>query len=183
MGARPAADRDTVVMARLGRTLLRGQDAAMRAGAARRLGERGLVSAYAWLRNALWDPSEAVRESAVDAIAALAVVQSAGELAALYAWSGPRLRREVMRAVRRIGSTADFAGMLFLAAGDPDREVRALAARAGRQKGWNNRATSLGATGTARERPPECRNCATPPGAAGSARERPRSRGPGQRRA
>jgi HEAT repeat protein len=130
MGARPAADRDTVVMARLGRTLLRGQDAAMRAGAARRLGERGLVSAYAWLRHALWDPSEAVRESAVDAIAALAVVQSAGELAALYAWSGPRLRRAVLRAVNRIGYRSEFDGILSLARDDPDSKVRALAARA-----------------------------------------------------
>jgi hypothetical protein len=104
--------------------------------------------------------------SAVAAVGNLAVRQSAGELAALYAWSGPRLRREVLRAVQRIGSTPDFAGMLFLAAGDPDREVRAIAARAGRPPECRQ------------ERPPECRQERPPE----CRQERPRLRGPGQRR-
>ena len=155
---------------RLGKVLFLSASPERRAWAARSLAEAGCISAYAYLRRALWDSDEEVRMSAVAAVGILAVRQSAGELAALYACSGPRLRREVVRAVQRIGSAADFAGMLFLAAGDPDREVRAMAARAGRQKGWSNCATSLGATGSARERPLECRQ------------ERPRPCGPGRRR-
>jgi len=117
---------------RLGTTLLMGRDASQRAGAAQRLGRRGFVSAYAYLRYALWDPAETVRASAVGAIGALAVGQSAGELAALYAWSGPRLRRAVLRAVRRIGYRSAFDGILALARDDPDAKVRGLAARAER---------------------------------------------------
>ena len=117
---------------RLGTTLLMGRDASQRAGAARRLGRQGFVSAYAYLRHALWDPAETVRASAVEAIGALAVGQSAGELAALYAWSGPRLRRAVLRAVHRIGYSSGFEGILSLARDDPDAKVRGLAARAER---------------------------------------------------
>jgi HEAT repeat protein len=117
---------------RLGATLLHGTNAAQRAAAARHLGAQGFVSAYAYLRHALWDPDETVRASAVDAIGALAVSQSAGELAALYAWSGPRLRRAVLRAARRIGVPSAFDGILALARDDPDARVRVLAARAER---------------------------------------------------
>jgi len=132
MHARPRTAREPAGVAQLGKTLLLGRDASLRAWAARSLGERGLVSAYAYLRHALWDPEEAVRESAVDAIAALAVIQSAGELAALYAWSGPRLRRTIVRAVNRIGYRSEFEGILSLAQDDPDPKVRALSARGGR---------------------------------------------------
>ncbi len=132
MEARPGASRQPAGASQLGKTLLLGRDAALRAWAARTLGERGQVSAYAWLRHALWDPEEEVRESAVEAIAGLAVIQSAGELAALYAWSGPRLRRAVLRAVSRIGYRSEFDGILCLAREDPDHGVRTLAARAGR---------------------------------------------------
>ena len=130
---------------RLGKVLLSSTSPERRAWAARSLAKAGYISAYAYLRRALWDSDEEVRLSAVAAVGNLAVRQSAGELAALYAWSGPRLRREVVRAVQRIGSRADFAGILLLAAGDPDREVRALAARAGRPPECRQ------------ERPPECR--------------------------
>ena len=132
MQAQPDTDRKPAGTSQLGKTLLLGRDASLRAWAAHRLGERGQISAYAYLRHALWDPAEAVRESAVEAIAALAVIQSAGELAALYAWSGPRLRRTVLRAVNRIGYRSEFDGILALAREDPDARVRALAARAQR---------------------------------------------------
>ena len=128
----PSAPRTPLSLAQLGKTLLLGKDASLRAWAARSLGERGHVSAYAYLRHGLWDPAEAVRQNVVEAIGALAVVQSAGELAALYAWSGPRLRRTVLQAVRRIGYRTEFDGILSLAREDPDSRVRALAARAGR---------------------------------------------------
>ena len=117
---------------RLGSTLLHGVSAAERAAAARHLGAQGFVSAYAYLRHALWDPDESVRATAVEAIGALAIRQSAGELAAVYAWSGPRLRRAVLRAARRMGVPSAFDGILALARDDPDGRVRVLAARAER---------------------------------------------------
>jgi len=125
---RAAADPSDV--ARLGKLLLLGRNAALRARAADTLAELGLVCAWAYLRHALWDPDETVRESAVEAVGSLAVRQSAGELAAVYAWSGPRLRQAVLRAVRRIGYRSEFDGILALARGDPDSKVRALAGRA-----------------------------------------------------
>lgn len=115
---------------RLGKVLLMSTSADRRAWAARALAEAGHLSAYAYLRRAFWDRDEQVRESAVSAVADLAVSQCAGELAAVYAWSGPRVRRAVLRAAARI--RADFAGLFFLAAADSDREVRVLAARAAR---------------------------------------------------
>jgi HEAT repeat protein len=119
-------------IAQLGKTLLLGRKESLRAWAAWTLGQRGQVSAYAYLRHALWDPAESVRESAVEAIGRLAVQQSAGELAALFAWSRPRLRRLIVSTVRRIGYRSEFDGILCLARQDPDSRVRALAARAGR---------------------------------------------------
>ena len=130
MRLRPRTAAEPSEVARLGKLLLMGRNAALRARAADMLAELGLVCAWAYLRHALWDPEEAVRESAVEAVGSLAVRQSAGELAALYAWSGPRLRRAVLRAVRRIGYRSEFDGILALAREDPDSKVRALARRA-----------------------------------------------------
>jgi HEAT repeat protein len=130
MSLRAAAAGEPADVARLGKMLLMGRNAALRAWAADALADRGMVSAYAYLRHALWDPDEKVRESAVQAIGSLAVRQSAGELAALFAWSGPRLRQAVLRAVRRIGCHSEFDGILALARRDPDSKVRALAGRA-----------------------------------------------------
>ena len=127
---------DAGAVSRLGKVLLLSTSAERRAWAARALGERGSSVAYAYLRRALWDPEESVRASAVDAIGELTVIQSAGELAAVYAWSGPRLRRAILRIVRRIGTVSAFDGILRLATLDPDRSVRALAARAGRSPPW-----------------------------------------------
>jgi hypothetical protein len=118
---------------RLGKVLLLSTCAERRAWAARALAAAGHLSAYGYLRRALWDADERVRISAVAAVGVLKVGQCAGELAAVYAWSGPRVRREVLRAVTRLAGTADFAGLLLLAAGDHDREVRALASRAARR--------------------------------------------------
>jgi hypothetical protein len=115
---------------RLGKVLLTSTSAERRAWAARALAAAGHLSAYGWLRRALWDSDEQVRASVVAAVGELDVGQCAGELAAVYAWSGPRVRREVLRAAMRLVGRADFAGLLVLAAGDHDREVRVLAARA-----------------------------------------------------
>ena len=117
---------------RLGKVLLLSTSAGRRAWAAGALAAAGHVSAYAYLRRALWDPDERVRQSVVAAVGVLGVAQCAGELAAVYAWSGPRVRREVLRVVARMAARVDFAGLLVLAACDTDREVRTLAARAAR---------------------------------------------------
>jgi HEAT repeat protein len=123
-------------VARIGKVLLLSRDPGRRAGAAHALGESGLRSAYAYLRRALWDPTEEVRLSAVRAVAMLDVGQSEGELAALYAWSSPRIRRAVLRAALRVTTGPAyherFQGVFSLAAEDPDRRVRAMAARGSR---------------------------------------------------
>jgi HEAT repeat protein len=129
MGARPRAELDPEEVAGLGKLLLMGRTPSLREWAAGALAECGMVSAYAYLRHALWDPVESVQRSAVRAVASLSVRQCAGELAALYAWSGPRLRREILRAVRRIGSGSGFDAVLRLAQDDPDSRVRLLALR------------------------------------------------------
>ena len=120
---------------RLGKVLLTSPFAERRAWAAQALASAGRLSAYAYLRRALWDRDETVRVSAVRAVGELAVSQCAGELASVYAWSGPRVRREVLRAAARMTGRADFSGLLFLAAGDTDRGVRAMAARVERGAG------------------------------------------------
>jgi hypothetical protein len=119
-------------VARMGKVLLLSRDPQRRASAARVLGESGYRSAYAYLRRAFWDPSEEVRLSAVHAVERLAVLQSAGELADLYAEATPRVRRAVLRVA---GSAAAegfdrFRGVLRLGVDDPDRRARSLAERA-----------------------------------------------------
>ena len=131
----PASRLGAAEIARVGDVLLAGPDAARRAEAARLLGECGNPSAYAWLRRGLWDHDEEVRVKVVDAIGELDAAQALGELAALYAWSGPRVRRAIVRAAARLGAAPGQGGVLVLAAEDPDRRVRALASRAVRAAG------------------------------------------------
>jgi hypothetical protein len=132
MRIRPRTAVDPAEVAGLGKVLLMSREASRREWAARTLAERGMVCAYAYLRHAFWDPVESVRESAVQAVAALAVRQSAAELAALYAWSGPKMRMSILRAVRRIDGGSGFDAVLRLARDDPDSRVRLLASRAGK---------------------------------------------------
>ena len=115
---------------RYGKVLLLSTSPQRRAECARWLAASGCVSAYAYLRQALWDPDETVRVCVVGAIGDLAVRQSGGELAAVYAWSGPRVRRAILMAVGRMGHLPEFDGLLGMAMTDPDRRVRVLASRA-----------------------------------------------------
>jgi HEAT repeat protein len=133
---------------RLGKVLLTSPFAERRAWAAQALASVGRLSAYAYLRRALWDNDETVRVNAVRAVGELAVSQCAGELASVYAWSGPRVRREVLRAAARMAGRADFSGLLFLAAGDTDRGVRAMAARV--ERGVGPQRSSAGGRGVQR---------------------------------
>jgi hypothetical protein len=119
-------------MARTGKVLLLSSDPERRVCAARALGASGYRSAYGYLRQAFWDPSEEVRLSVVQAVEKLSVLQSAGELAALYAESTPRVRRAVLHAaLSAVAEGLDsFAGVLRLGVDDPDPRARGLAARA-----------------------------------------------------
>lgn len=123
-------ERSAEEVPRYGKVLLLSTSPQRRAECARWLGASGCASAYAYLRQALWDADETVRVCVVGAVGDLAVGQSGGELAALYAWSGPRVRRAILMAVERIGHLSAFDGLLGMAMKDPDRRVRALAARA-----------------------------------------------------
>jgi hypothetical protein len=122
----------TAEVPREGKILLLSRDPARRAAAAQRLGRSACAAAYGWLRQALWDPEESVQLRVVEAVGELAAHQALGELAALFAWSGPRVRRAVVRAAGRIAPGPSQGGILSLAAGDPDHEVRSLAQRAAR---------------------------------------------------
>jgi HEAT repeat protein len=121
----PAAD-----VARTGKVLLLSTDPGRRAEAARALGATGAPAAWAWLRRALWDADDAVRIAVVDAAGELGAAQAHGELAAVFAWSSPQVRRAVVRAAARIASGP--SGLLSLAASDTDPGVRGMAARAAR---------------------------------------------------
>lgn len=123
--ARPAAD-----VGRSGKVLLLSTDPWRRAEAARELGASGDPAAWAWLRRALWDADEPVRIAVVDAAGDLGAAQAHGELAAVFAWSGPRVRRAVVRAAARIAGGP--SGLLSLAASDTDSAVRGMAVRAAR---------------------------------------------------
>jgi HEAT repeat protein len=122
-------ERSAEEVPRYGKVLLLSTSPERRAECARWLGASGCSSAYAYLRQALWDADETVRVLVVEAVGELAIRQSGGELAALFAWSGPRVRRSILRAVSRIGYLSEFDGLLSMAVTDPDRRVRALAAR------------------------------------------------------
>jgi hypothetical protein len=115
---------------RMGKILLLSTSAERRAWAARSLGLCGHVTAWGWLRRALWDADEDVRVCVVESVSLLGVTQAAGELAALYAWSGPRLRRAVARAAVRMAGMPGWQPLLRLAEDDPDARIRAMAARA-----------------------------------------------------
>ncbi|HEY9595102.1 MAG TPA: HEAT repeat domain-containing protein [Spirochaetia bacterium] len=117
-------------VARTGKVLLLSTQPSRRAWAARCLGMSGQVAAYAWLRRALMDPDEDVRVCVVEAVGLLGVAQAAGELAALYAWSGPRVRRSVIRAAARMAGVPGWAPLLRLALDDTDGRIRAMAVRA-----------------------------------------------------
>jgi curved DNA-binding protein CbpA len=119
----------------MGHMLLSSREPALRAFAAGALGNSGRRTAYAFLRKALLDPEEAVVRTVVSAIGKLSILQSAGELAALYMRSGPAVRREILSCVRSIlppgtarSPTFDgFAAIANMGTMDSDPKVRAIA--------------------------------------------------------
>jgi len=122
---------------KMGRLLLTSKEPALRAFAARTLGNSGRRTAYAFLRKALLDPEETVVRCAVMAIGKLSILQCAGELAALYAKAGVPVRKDILLCVRSIMARHaalaprrdGFSAILRIAAKDEDPEIRATAAR------------------------------------------------------
>jgi len=109
----------------LGKLVREGKVAEMRAFAAKRLGFSGKKSAYPYLRDALSDPSELVIVSAVEAIGRLKVLQSSGELAALFARANRRVKLTILETVEKIGRRQGFSRILVLGMQSSDRELRA----------------------------------------------------------
>lgn len=107
----------------LGEQLLTASSATLRAFAARSLGNSGKVSAYIYLRKALFDKDPLVVKSAVRAVGQLRILQSAGELASVFSRGDAKVRLEVLHAVRAIGRPEKFSGILSEGSRDKDPEV------------------------------------------------------------
>jgi hypothetical protein len=110
----------------LGRTLLFDPEPGERARAARDLGWTGNVSGYAFLRKAFLDRDERVRTAAVRAVGTLRIQGSAADLGALFLRSGPLLKKEILSAVGKIGSSG-FSGIVSLGLRDENPAIRAAA--------------------------------------------------------
>jgi hypothetical protein len=113
----------------LGKLLENGRTVGMRAFAARSLGNTGKRTAYAFLRKALYDPSDLVVRAAVEAIGTLKISQSCGELASTFSRGGREVRESVLAAVEKIGPRGGFRDIVETAKHDPDFSIRSTARR------------------------------------------------------
>jgi hypothetical protein len=113
----------------LGRLAAHGGSPETRAFAVRRLANTGRRSVYGWIRPALFDPSPTVVGAAVEAIARLRVLQSAGELAVVFARGDESTRLRILDAVRKMSDLRPFRSMILSGMQDSDAEVRRMALR------------------------------------------------------
>ncbi len=113
----------------LGKLLETGKTVGMRAFAARSLGNTGKRSAYAFLRKALYDSSDLVKKTAVEAIGNLKIQQSYGELASVFTKGNREIKEAVLHAVERIGTQGAFGSIVENAKSDPDFSIRSMARR------------------------------------------------------
>lgn len=111
----------------LGKLVTGGKTMGMRAFAARGLGNSGKKSSYAYLRKALYDSSDLVIKSAVEAIGKLKIFQSSGELASLYTRAGREVRLAVLQAASEFGFKGSFRPILLSGMQDTDHEIRKIA--------------------------------------------------------
>ncbi len=109
-------------LAALGHLVIHSRNAATRAFSARRLGNSGKRSSYAFLRRALYDPNPLVVKSAVRAIGALNVVQGAGELGSVFCRGDTELKHLVLDIVER--SDVRFRDTIMVGLRDEDASVR-----------------------------------------------------------
>ncbi len=113
----------------LGKLLENGRTVGMRAFAARSLGNTGKRTAYAFLRKALYDSSDLVVKTAVEAIGNLKISQSCGELASTFSRGSREVRESVLAAVEKIGPRGGFQDIVETAKRDPDFSIRSMARR------------------------------------------------------
>lgn len=109
---------------RLGRQLRESRDPNVRLFACRSLANSGRRSAYAYIRDALWDETEMVVLSALEAIGSLGIRHAYGDLGALYGRGSETVRRAVLTAIEKIGGIDRFRSVVLQALEDPDPEVR-----------------------------------------------------------
>lgn len=109
---------------RLGRQLRESRDPNLRLFACRSLANSGKRSAYAYIREALFDSSEPVALSAVEAVGTLGIRQAYGDLGSLYSHGTTRLRRAVLEAIEESRALERFRSVVLQALEDPDPVVR-----------------------------------------------------------
>ncbi|TVR03401.1 MAG: molecular chaperone DnaJ [Spirochaetaceae bacterium] len=123
---RPAKPPDVTPeeLATLGHLVAHGRSAAMRAFSARRLGNSGKRSAYAFLRPALYDSDPLVVRSAVQAIGTLNVAGCAAELAGLFFRTDPETKHCILDIVEQREGTPRFQDVVLVGMRDRDLSVR-----------------------------------------------------------
>ncbi|MFP4425254.1 MAG: HEAT repeat domain-containing protein [Spirochaetaceae bacterium] len=111
-------------MQRLGTLLRESSDPSVRLFACRSLANSGRRSAYAYIRNALYDPSELVVLSAVEAVSTLGIRHAYGDLGSVYSRGSERVRLAVLRGIEGSSALEQFRSVVLQALEDPDPEVR-----------------------------------------------------------
>jgi len=106
-----------------------GRTPALRVLAVRSLERSGKRSAYGYLRRVLYDSDEKAVLAAVRAIGTLSVVQSAGELAALFARAGVEVKRAVLEAAGRMKLRGRMMNLAVAGVEDGEESIRREARR------------------------------------------------------
>lgn len=109
---------------RLGKQLKESPDPSVRLFACRSLANSGRRSAYTYIREALYDRSELVVLSAVEAVSTLGIRHAYGELSSVYSRGSDQVRRAVLRGIEKSSSLERFRSVVLQALEDPDPEVR-----------------------------------------------------------
>ena len=109
---------------RLGEQLRNSSDPTQRLFACRSLANSGRKSAYAYIREALYDSSEMVVLTAIEAVGRLRVRHAYAEFGALFSYGSPRVRRVLLETIERIDSLDRFKSVILQALEDVDPDVR-----------------------------------------------------------
>lgn len=110
--------------ARYGELLVSGRNAAIRAMAAKTLGDLGRRSAYGYLRQAFSDSEDRVVCEAVRAVGRIGIRQAKGELITLFSRGSPAIKHAVLDCVEELGDLEEYGSLLYSALKDPYASVR-----------------------------------------------------------
>lgn len=110
--------------ARYGELLVSGRNAAIRAMAAKTLGNLGRRSAYGYLRQAFSDAEDRVVCEAVRAVGRIGIRQAKGELITLFSRGSPAIKHAVLDCVEELGDLEEYGSLLYSALKDPYASVR-----------------------------------------------------------